>query len=350
MSRDNSSEEKALPASQHKLRQARRKGQVSHSQDFVNAVVVIGAALFLWTQWDRIEQRLERMLSLPTRVEREGFGDATRTLVAELLIDSAIILLPVLGLTVLGVVLANILLKKGPVVSADPITPRVERLNPVFGLKQLFSLRSLVNLVKSLCKLLLLLSGLSLVLLFGLDALLGAPACGLGCILGVGSSQIKQLMAIAVGLFLVAGLIDIGLQRWLFLRDMRMTKTEMKRELKDMEGDPLIRRQRRRQRQEVLAGSTKTGTEHATFFVGTPGTVAVGVRYVRGETPAPVVVCKATGKEADGILAIARQRAVPVEADPKLVKLIAARTRVGVVVPESLYGAIADILVRNRLA
>jgi type III secretion protein U len=350
MSNDNSTEEKTLPPSHRKLQEARRKGQVSHSQDLVNAAVVIVAVIYLWTQWTSIEQRLLRMLSLPTGVEREEFGDAARMLAAQLIQESAIILLPVVVLAVLAVLIANILVKKGVVVATEPIKPRAERLSPVTGLKQLFSLRSLVNLVKSLCKVAILLAGLSLVILFGLDALLGAPACGLSCVLATGGGVIKQFVAIAAGVFVVAGLIDIGLQQWLFLRDMRMTKTEMKRELKELEGDPLIRRQRRRRRQEVLAGSTRLGPDQATFFVGRPGAVAVGVRYVRGETPAPVVVCKGTGESADEMLALARQKGLPIESNPRLVDRIAGPCRIGAVVPESLYDAIADIIVRNKLA
>jgi len=349
MSGNSASEERALPASQRKLREARRKGQVSHSQDFVNAAVVIVAAICLWTQWDGIAQRLERMLSLPATLEKERFSDAALQMSLQLAGDSAAILLPIAGLVILGVIIANVLIKKGVAVSTDPIVPRMDRLNPASGLKQLFSLRSIVNLAKSLLKLLLLLAGLSLIILFGLDGVLSAPACGVACVVGVGGNLIKQLMAAAVGLFLVVGLIDIGLQHWLFLRDMRMTRSEMKRELKDTEGDPLIRRQRRRRRQEVFAGSTRLGAEQATFFIANPGSLAIGLRYVRGETPVPVVVCKESGADADRMLLLARNKGLPVETDPALVDRVAPRLQVGVVVPEVLYDTMAQIIVRNKV-
>jgi len=349
MSGNSASEERALPASQRKLREARRKGQVSHSQDFVNAAIVIVAALYLWTQWDGIAQRLERMLSLPATLTEQRFADAALQMAAVLAGDAAAILLPIVGLVLLGVIISNILMKKGIAVSTDPIVPRMDRLNPASGLKQLFSLRSIVNLAKSLVKLLLLLAGLSLVILFGLDGLLGAPSCGVPCVVGVGGNLLKQLMAVAVGLFLVVGLLDIGLQHWLFLRDMRMTRSEMKRELKDTEGDPLIRRQRRRRRQEVVAGSTKRGVEQATFFIAAPGSFAIGLRYVRGETPVPVVVCKGAGAEAERMLDLARDKGLPVETNPTLVERVAPRLQVGVVVPEALYDTMAEIIVRNKV-
>jgi type III secretion protein U len=289
------------------------------------------------------------MLTLPATLQQERFADAVLQLSVELAGDAVAILLPLAGLVLLGVVISNILMKKGVAVSVDPIVPRVDRLNPVAGLKQLLSLRSLVNLAKSLVKLLLLLTGLALIVLFGLDGLLGAPACGVACIFGVGGNLIKQLMAVAVALFLLVGLTDIGLQYWLFLRDMRMTRTEMKRELKDTEGDPLIRRQRRRRRQEVFAGSTRLGAEQATFFIAAPGSFAVGLRYVRGETPVPVVVCKGLGAEADRMLVLAQGKGLPVETDPALVARVAPRLQVGVVVPEALYDTIAELIVRHKV-
>jgi type III secretion protein U len=349
MSNDSSSEQKSLPASRRKLKEARRKGQVSHSQDFVNAVVVVLAVIYLWVQWDGIARRLERMLGLPAERAQEDFGAAARLLTVELMMHAAIILLPVVALAIVGAVLGNFLVKRGPVIAIDPITPRPERLNPAAGLKQLFSARSLVNLVKSLTKVSMLFAGLALVILFGLNALMSAAGCGLGCILGVGGSLIKQLMAVAAVLFLIAGAVDIGLQRWLFLRDMRMTRSEMKRETKELEGDPLTRRRRRERRQEVLAGSVRLGIDQATFVIGRAGTAAVGLRYVRGETAAPVVVAKAGGAEADELLAAARQRGLPVEEDAAIVARVADRTRLGAAVPEGIYDVVADIIVRNKL-
>jgi type III secretion protein U len=349
MSGGNASEERALPASQRKLREARRKGQVSHSQDFVNAAVVLVAAIYLWTQWGTIAQRLERMLSLPATVEKRGFSEMALQISVELASDAAAILVPVAGLVTIGVIISNILMKKGIVASTEPIVPRMDRLNPVTGLQQLFSLRSIVNLLKSLLKLLLLLVGLFVIILLGLDGVLGAPGCGVACVVGVGGNLLKQLMAVAVGLFIVFGLADIGLQHWLFLRDMRMTRSEMKRELKDTEGDPLIRRQRRRRRQEVFAGSTRLGAEQATFFIAAPGSPAVGLRYVRGETPVPVVVAKGSGAEAERMLALAREKGLPVETNPALVARVVPRLQVGVVVPEALYDTMAEIIVRNKV-
>jgi len=346
MSASNSSEEKTLPASLRKLQELRRKGQVSSSQDFVSAVVILGAFLYLWIARGSIGHRLQEMLNLPRIVEHEDFVTAARFLAGRLIQEVAIILLPLAGIAVGGAILANFLIKRGPVLSGDPVKPKPERLNPVSGLKNLFSLRSLVNFSKSVVKLVLLATALALVILFGLNHLMIAPSCGLGCLFSVGEDLLRNIAVVSAGLFLIAGLVDIGLQRWLFLRDMRMTKTEFKRELKEREGDPLVRRRLRQRRQEMLAASTPLGPDQATFFIGAPGIIAAGLRYRRGETPVPIVVCRATGPAADAMLDLAREQKKPIDINRQAADRLTRHLRLGEVVPEALYDLIADVIVR----
>lgn len=349
MSTGNSSEEKNLPASLRKLQELRRKGQVSSSQDFISAAGIIGSFLYLWIARASIGYRLEEMLTLPRLVERESFVTAARFIAATLLEETALILLPLAAIGVGAAILANFLIKRGAVLSGDPVKPRPERLNPVAGLKNLFSLRSVVNFIKGLTKLILLTSVLALVILFGLNRLMTAPSCGVTCLFAVGEDLLRRIASAAAGLFLLSGLLDIWLQRWLFLRDMRMTKTEFKRELKEREGDPLLRKRLRQRRHEVLAASTPLGAEHATFFIGVPGGIAVGLRYRRSETPVPIAVCKATGRAADVMLDLARKNQMPIEINRQSADRLARYCRVGEVVPEALYDLIADVIVRLHI-
>src|SRR5689334_677965 len=111
MSAGNSSEEKTLPASLRKLQDLRRKGQVSSSQDFVSAVVILGSFLYLWVARASIGHRLQEMLNLPRIVEHEDFAVAARYLAATLIEEAALILLPLAAIAVGGAVLANFLIK-----------------------------------------------------------------------------------------------------------------------------------------------------------------------------------------------------------------------------------------------
>src|SRR6185369_2821706 len=118
------------------------------------------------------------------------------------------------------------------------------------------------------------------------------------------------------------------------------------RELKEREGDPLVRRRLRQRRQEVLAASTPLGPDQAIFFIGVPGIVAVGLRYRRGETPVPIVVCKAIGPAADTMLDRARQQKKPVDIAQDSADRLVRHLRPGEVVPEALYDLVADVIVR----
>jgi type III secretion protein U len=121
---------------------------------------------------------------------------------------------------------------------------------------------------------------------------------------GVSSAvqTVKPLAATAVVAFLAIGLLDLLVRRRLLLREMRMTRTEAKYEVKDLEGDPLIRGERRRVRQDVAGRNVRVGMRHAIVAVR-HGELVVGLRFKPGETPVPAVVCKGTGEAGAAMLA-----------------------------------------------
>jgi type III secretion protein U len=155
----------------------------------------------------------------------------------------------------------------------------------------------------------------------------------------------KPLAAIAAVTFLAIGLFDVLIQRQLFLRDMRMTRTENKRERKELEGDPLIRRERRRHRVlQVTGGMVNVGISRAVIAI-MHGNRVVGIRYRMGETPVPFVVCRADGEAGVAMLAELRERGIPIVDDADFVAALAARHRPGDMVEADLFSAVARALV-----
>jgi type III secretion protein U len=125
---------------------------------------------------------------------------------------------------------------------------------------------------------------------------------------------------------------------------MRMTRTESKRELKDLEGDPLIRGERRRMRRQLTTQWVRVGLREAVVAVFHDDRL-VGLRYRPGETPIPVVVCKGSGAAGTAMLAEARQIGVPIVDNGALVAALAARHAVGDTIVPDLFKAVADVLV-----
>ncbi len=351
MSERNQAEEQTLPATPKKLREARRKGQTAHSRDMVTATLTLAGLLYLWLGWDRHVARLRQLLSPPDELYRLPFDQALGPLLGQVLELAVLVVAPLLALLLLVSVVTNIAVTGGPVLAIDPVLPKAERLNPASGLKRIFSLKNLIEVLKSLLKVSLIVACAIGLGLLGLKALIQGPSCGLGCIGTAFGSLVQPLLIAIILVFLLFALFDLGVQRWLFRREMRMTKTEFRRERRDLEGDPAIRQVRRRRRRELVdTGGVPLGLAHASLLLVDRTDNAVGLRYVRGETPVPVVVCKGRADRAFALIGEARQLRIAVLEEPALAEALMRGGGLGEFVPQGLFHQVAAALIRAGVA
>ncbi|MFF7707090.1 EscU/YscU/HrcU family type III secretion system export apparatus switch protein [Pseudomonas sp. NPDC007930] len=343
------SEEKSQPATKKKLKEAREKGQVAKSQDMVSGVVILFCSLCIAVIEPRARAEIAALLELVASIYVQPFAEVWPRAIdtAQQLLIS--LTLPVVAVTVGAVILTNLTTMQGFVFSGEPIKPEFKRINPAEGLKRIFALRNLVEFLKGVFKV----GGLALAFYVvgrnALQAMMESSRCGAGCIESTFYLVLKPLVFTVIAAFLLLGAVDVLMQRWLFGRDMKMTRSEQKRERKDQEGDPLIKRERNRQRQEMQAMSGKTGIGQASILLGGGGGAMVGLRYVRGETPVPVVVCRAAPEEVAALLEQAQDLGILQVHAPELAADIARRTVPGEPVPDHTFQAVADILVAARL-
>lgn len=330
-----SSEEKTLPPSQKKLRDARKKGQIAKSRDLVSALGLLAATAFLWARSESLVDEWRQVLLNAERLQNDPFGVAAPQVAATLAGLSARTVLPLLGAVVAAGIVGSVVANRGLVFSLDPIKPNLEHLNPIEGLKRMFGVKALVELAKTLAKAVLLGGALFLVFLGTWNTLVLLPAGGLAALDFVVGTQAKLLLGIAVGAFLAAGLIDVLIQRWLFLRDMKMSASELKREFKEQEGDPHVRGAHRRQRQEG-AQLPRTGLKRATILIRGRG-VAVGLRYVPGEGGVPIVVCRAKGAGAEVMIEAAAELGIPRAPDHGLAAALAKKVAPGSALPNRFF-------------
>ena len=343
------SEEKSQPATDKKLRDARKKGQVAKSQDLVSGVVILLRTRCIAVLLPRARAQVEALIDLTANIYIEPFADVWPRLLdhAEQIVLG--ITLPVVAVTVAAVILTNIVTMRGVVFSVEPVKPDIKRIHPGEGFKRIFAMRNLIEFLKGLVKVLLLALAFYIVGRQALQALMESSRCGAGCIESTFYLVLKPLVFTVLAAFLLVGAVDVLMQRWLFGRDMKMSRSEQKRERKDVDGDPLIKRERQRQRREMQALATKLGLGRASLMIGIGGNWVVGVRYVRGETPVPVVVCRGSPEESVQLLAQAAPLGIAVWADAGLAEQIAKRSVAGDPVPENTFQAVADALVAHRL-
>lgn len=343
------SEEKSQPATDKKLRDARKKGQVAKSQDLVSGVVILLCTLCIAVLLPKARAQVEALIDLTANIYIEPFADVWPRLLdhAEQIVLG--ITLPVVAVTVAAVILTNIVTMRGVVFSVEPVKPDIKRIHPGEGFKRIFAMRNLIEFLKGLVKVVLLALAFYIVGRQALQALMESSRCGAGCIESTFYLVLKPLVFTVLAAFLLVGAVDVMMQRWLFGRDMKMSRSEQKRERKDVDGDPLIKRERQRQRREMQALATKLGLGRASLMIGIGGNWVVGVRYVRGETPVPVVVCRGSPEESVQLLAQAAPLGIAVWADAGLAEQIAKRSVAGDPVPENTFQAVADALVAHRL-
>lgn len=349
MAKKNDTEEKTLPPSKRKLEEARKKGQVEKSKDMVSAVVMLAGCVYLSLAAHTFYLHIMALWEVAGEAARTPFWVLWPRVESLFVYTLLSALLPLIVATLMVSALTNIIIMKGVVFAAEPIKPNAEHINPVEGFKRLFSVRSLIELIKSLCKLLLL--GVSFVVIFllSLQRLVDMPQCGVGCIGTEFTSMIEAVAIAALIAFFIVGALDVGLQRWLFRRDQRMSKTEMKRERKDMEGDPEIIKQRRKIRHDLSLSNRVKATD-SSMLIGKPGEWLVGICYIKGQTQVPLVAAKASPETSLALYTELQPLGLPLVNDSGMARRIAIASAKGDPIPDNTFQEVATLLVRAHLA
>lgn len=344
---DNSSEERSLPASKRKLREARKKGQVARSTEFITAAHVIVGLGFLYAFWPRVYERVIVYLDLVATLHARPFNEA---LIASLGMFRDVMLFVIVPLVVIVVgifIFSGFVSTFGPVFSAEPLKPDIKRLNPVQGFTRIFSARNFTDFLKSLIKVAAMVAAFIILIYGGIDSLTRLPGCGEQCL---GPALMEFVMPIAIVTiiaFLIVGGTDLLVQRALFLREMRMTRTEMKQETKNQDGNPLIKREQRRLRNRALSdGKVWRGLQHATMVI-VGEEQAIGIRYVSGQTPIPVVVSISPGGAMPTPTEIRNLTRAPIVRNQSLAGRLAKGHRAGDRITRGVFTDVAEILVRH---
>jgi flagellar biosynthetic protein FlhB len=325
-------------------RDAAEKGDVLQSKELGTALVVIAGAAWLALAGHMLVDSLGTMLADGLSFDAAAVRDFDPAAAALRL--TAMVLLPVFilfAMTIAAAIAAPAMLGSlGFRAKAFAVKP--EKLNPLAGLKRIFSVNGLIELAKSLAKVVILGAVGAWLLLDQSRSLIGLSSREIGpALASVGDSFVLAVLVMALALALL-GAIDVPAQIFQRAGRLRMSKQEVKEEHKQTEGSPELKAAVRRRQHEVLRGSARTAVAEATVVLTNPTHFAVALRYRPGEDAAPIVVARGRGATAEAIRTLAAEGAVPVLSYPQLARAIYFTARTGQIVREDLYMAVATVL------
>ena len=342
---NNSSAEKTEPASPFKLREAKKMGQAAKSVEIVSVITLIGFLLILVGTGETLMYRVLNNSGALISAAGEVAEKEHLTIWAAGQVGNSIsVLVPILIVSVIFGVIGNVI-QTGFIFSTHPLKPDFKKLNPVNGLKKIFSLKTLFDVFKSLVKLSALAAFLYLFIGYSIQKWLALSNLDASSAVSVFVSYLIFTLALLVPIMGLIALLDLLFSKRTFLKQMRMTKQEVKEEIKRRDGDPKIKQKRKELQQELRARGAGLGSvPSADVIVTNPTHVAVALRYDPSTMAAPMLVAKGTDGLALTIREIARNHGIHIVQRSGLARSLYKDTKVKSYIPVDAYLPVARLL------
>lgn len=340
-----SDQEKTEEPTARRLEKSREEGQVARSRELTTFVILFGGVLMLWSMGSSLYNNLGLMMEQAFSFERLQVSEAGPMLqnVLELGQVALFSLLPLFAVMLLLALVAPALLG-GWVVSAKAMAPKFEKLNPLKGLKRIFSTQALAELGKAIAKTLLVGSVLTLFLWQQRQSFMRLMSLEVKEALGeaMGLAALACLLMILTLIVVVA--FDVPYQMFTHTKKLRMSKEEVKRENKETEGDPFVKGKIRQQQQAMARRRMMSEVPKADVIITNPTHYAVALQYDEHGMGAPKVIAKGTELVAQKIREIGDEHQVPRLEAPALARALYAHVDLGHEIPAALYTAVAEVL------
>jgi flagellar biosynthetic protein FlhB len=345
MAEEKPQQEKTEQPTAKRLEDARKKGDVPRSRELTMTAVMLSGAASLVLLSGPIGGQLSTAFARAFTIERGVLFDARHlpTAFATLAEDMLVALLP-LAVILLAAVFLSAVSIGGVSFSVQALAPKLERLSPLKGIKRIFSANALMELLKALAKF----------------TVVGAIAVGWLWysseeLVTLGNEPIAaaiphsmriaavSLLVVSLGLVLIAA-VDVPFQLWQYQKKLRMTKQEVKEELKETEGRPEVKSRIRQLQQQVATRRMMEELPTADVVITNPTHFAVALRYDEDAMGAPRVIAKGKDLVAARIREVAEEHDVPLFSAPPLARVLFRTTEIGDEIPAALYSAVAQVL------
>ena len=340
--------EKIYPATPHKRNESREKGQVAKSNELATTLALIGVLSFFFVAgYDTYHHLIDIMYGAFTAIGGQLSAGKTILIFLGLMGIAFKIIAPVMIVAVIVGVLGNIF-QIGLIFSSQPLMPQLSRINPISGFQRILSMRGLFEAVKSIFKIGLIGYIVYRTIMSGLVdvvSLVDADKSNIAALFvsTVGRIGFQVFLRAALALLFLS-IFDLLYQRWQHEQDIRMTREEIREEMKRTEGDPEIRRRIRRVQRELSQARMMKAIPEADAVITNPVHLAVAIKYDYEVMDSPYVVAKGERKIARQIREIAEEHGVPIVENPPLAQALYKNVEVGEAIPMEFYQAIAEVL------
>ncbi len=337
--------EKTEEATDKRKEEATKEGNVAKSQDLGSVIILLAGFMMLNSYGEKIFNHCANFMRYSftqTLVTNIAFGEAI-DIFTQFIIVVLNVILPFMIVIVIAGVIANVL-QVGFLFRFDPMTPNFDRMNPVSNIQNMFSWKMVAELVKSILKILIVAyipySTIKERLAEFVGFLKANPMPSFGTMLEVCYTMAIKIIII----FLILAIADYYFQKWRHEEGLKMSKEDIKEEHKQSEGDPHVKQKIRERQRQASQRRQMDEVPKATVVVTNPTHIAVAIKYIPNETPAPLIVAMGADLLAKKIKEIARENNVPIVENKPLARELYKKATVGDEIPQELWTAVAEIL------
>lgn len=342
---DDDKDSKTEDPTEKRIEDARKKGQVINSREVGTALLFLAALFLFFFQgaglWNALQGKMKFLLSGPIQDDftQGGMAKFFEDLILSILGDLA----PFFIVLVIAAFVGG-LLQHGWLVSWEAVMPKFSKVSPIQGFKRLFSMRSIVEAIKSVFKMGLVGIVVWLALVDSFDEVLILAATSIPKFTQFMSDEFFTVWWRVTLIFVMIAVLDYAYQRYEFMKNLRMTKQEVKDEHKQTEGDPQIKARIKQAQREMAQRRMMAEVPKADVVITNPTHFSVALAYTPGEMEAPKVVAKGQGHVALRIRELAEEHDVPLVENPPLARTLHRDVDLDRPVPANLFKAVAEVL------
>jgi flagellar biosynthesis protein FlhB len=345
MAENDTSQEKTEEASGRKIEKAREEGQIPRSRDLTTSVVLLLGSIGLYYYADFMFAKIIGLTRANFILNRATIFD-TNAMIAHLasaVYDGIVSMMPFFGLMLLASIVGPIALG-GWLLSADALQPKLSRMNPMAGMKRMFSLNALIELAKALAKVIVILGATILILKYYAQDMfrLGDESVEVAIF---HSAKISMLATIALSATtLIIAAFDVPLQLFEYAKKLKMTKQETRDEAKDTDGKPEVKGRIRQLQREMAQRRMMSKVPDADVIITNPTHYAIALKYQPDTMATPILLAKGGDHIALKIREIAKAHKIEIIESPVLARAIYHTTDLDAEIPAGLYLAVAQVL------
>lgn len=345
MAQDEDETDKPHEATQHKLDEARKKGEIARSADLNTAGSYAGLLLALMVAGPSMTEQAGGLLLIffdqPERFATQIFDGGRAASALGGLLWQILVALVVLFLVPAAGALLSVIAQRSFIVAPEKLEPKLSRISPIKTAKNKFGMTGLFEFAKSFAKIALFSVSLGVFLIWNLSEMIGVLQADAAMVGALMSRLLIEFLMLGVVITLVVGVVDYFWQRHDHLRHQRMSHQDVRDEVKQNEGDPALKQQRRRRGMEIASSQMIAEVASADVILVNPTHYAVALKWSRTPGSAPVCVAKGMDHVARAIRERAQENGVPIRQDPPVARALFAATELGQEIDPSFFAAVA---------